>query len=252
MTPDAWNHLRGLTAARIALGRSGGSLPTRGRLDFQLAHARARDAVLAPFDPAAFAESLRPLGREVLVVNSAARDRAEYLRRPDLGRALAPECLETVQQHATAPVDLAITLSDGLSTQAALAQCAPLLGALLPLMRDNGWSLSPIVIARHARVALLDEIGALFNARISLILLGERPGLGSADSLGAYFTHAPFLCRTDADRNCVSNIREGGLAPGEAAHKLHYLLGKSYFLGLSGVRLKDESPALGQNARNLL
>lgn len=246
MTVDPWNHLRRLTNARIALGRSGGSLPTRERLDFQLAHARARDAVLSPFDADELAARLRKLPQPVIVVHSAARDRAEYLRRPDLGRALAPESRAMMAEYAAqnAACDLAIILSDGLSTHAAVTQCEPLLAALLPLAHASGWSLAPLVVARHARVALQDEIGALLKARVSLMLLGERPGLGSADSLGAYFTHGPFTGRTDADRNCVSNIRKDGLATAEAAQKLHYLLAKSFALGISGVPLKDESPSV--------
>jgi len=240
---DPWSHLRRHTGARIALGRAGGSLPTPARLDFQLAHAHARDAVLSPFDPEAFAERLRVLSPLVLPVLSAARDRAEYLRRPDLGRRLAPESRTLLESHAT-PCDLVIIVSDGLSAHAVATQCEPLLAALLPLIRASRWTLAPLIVARHARVALQDEIGALLKATVSLILLGERPGLGSADSLGAYFIHTPFIARTDADRNCISNIREAGLPISAAAAKLHYLLGKSYGLRLSGVQLKDDSPAL--------
>jgi len=243
---DPWNHLRRLTSARIALGRSGGSLPTRERLDFQLAHARARDAVLSPFDAEAYAEQLRAMCGEVLVVHSAARDRAEYLRRPDLGRSLAPESARALAARgAESPgVDLAVILSDGLSTHAVATQAAPMLAALLPLIRGSGWSLAPIVVAHHGRVALQDEIGALMKARLSVMLLGERPGLGSADSLGAYFTFGPAIGRTDADRNCISNIREGGLTAAAAAAKLHGLVANAFQLGLSGVQLKDDAVAL--------
>ena len=241
---DPWNHLRRLTNARIALGRSGGSLPTRERLDFQLAHASARDAVLSPFDPAALAARLLPLSQPVLILHSAAPDRAEFLRRPDLGRRLAPESRAILSAHATAAEapDLAIIVSDGLSTHAAVTQCEPLLAAFLPLARASGWTLAPLIVARHARVALQDEIGALLKARVALILLGERPGLGSADSLGAYFIHNPAPGRTDADRNCISNIRNGGLSIPDAANKLHHLITQSLRLGLSGVQLKDDSP----------
>ena len=240
---DSWHPLRKLTAARIALGRAGGSLPTRELLKFRLAHAQARDAVLSPFDAAALAEDLRPAGVETVVIDSAVRDRAEFLQRPDLGRRLAPASRALLVERAAAlpPVDLAIIVSDGLSTLAARTQAAPVLAALLALLREEGgWTLSPIVVARHARVALQDEVGEIFRAKISLMLLGERPGLGSADSLGAYFTFAPALGRSDAERNCVSNIRPGGLSPEEAACKLHYLLGESRRLGLSGIALKDD------------
>ena len=246
MSMDAWNHLRRLTSARIALGRSGGSLPTRERLDFQLAHARARDAVLSPFDAEGFAARLRALGRTVLAVHSAARDRAEFLRRPDLGRRLAAESSALLAEHASAaaPFDLVIIVSDGLSTHAVATHGEPLLAALLPLVATSGWSLAPLIVAHHGRVALQDEIGGLLNATISVMLLGERPGLGSADSLGAYFTHSPSPGRKDAERNCISNIRDGGLTIANAAAKLHYLLGRSFHLRMSGVRLKDDGAAL--------
>ena len=247
MQLDPWQSLRRVTSARIALGRSGGSLPTRAQLDFRLAHARARDAVLSPFDPDALAASLRLLDREVLVAESAARDRAEFLQRPDLGRRLAhtSRTLLTDRASQLPRCELVIIVSDGLSTLAANTQSEPVLAALLPLLHASGWPLAPLIVARHARVALQDEIGEIFRAQISLMLLGERPGLGNADSLGAYFTFAPAIGRTDADRNCLSNIRPGGLSPAEAAHKLHYLLTQSRRLGLSGVALKDDAPALG-------
>ena len=240
---DPWHSLRKITAARIALGRSGGSLPTREALEFRLAHALARDAVLSPFDAEALAGDLGALGMETLVACSAVRDRAEFLQRPDFGRRLAPESRALLVERAASlpPVDLAVVISDGLSTLAACTQAAPVLEGLLPLLREEGgWTLAPIVVARHARVALQDEVGEIFRAKISLMLLGERPGLGSADSLGAYFTYAPAIGRSDAERNCISNIRPGGLSPAEAARKLHCLLAQSRRLGVSGIALKDE------------
>lgn len=249
MSMDPWSQLRRLTSARIALGRSGGSLTTRARLEFQLAHARARDAVLSPFDEEEFAARLRGLFQPVLAVRSAARDRAEFLRRPDLGRRLEPGCRTLLDKHASGsgPFDLVIIVSDGLSTQAVMTQCEPLLSALLPLARRGGWSLASLIVARHGRVALQDEIGALLKATISLMLLGERPGLGSADSLGAYFTHGPAIGRTDSERNCVSNIRQGGLSAADAAIKLHNLLASSFHLRFSGIRLKDEAATAPQS-----
>jgi len=244
--PDPWQALRAHTAARIALGRAGGSLPTREVLDFRHAHARARDAVHAHFDPEELAASLRSLHPEVVTVNSAAPDRAHYLQRPDHGRQLSHASREVLAALAPAHADsdLVIVVSDGLSTLATVRQVEPVLATLLPLLAEDGWKLAPIVIARHARVALQDEIGALFAARLSLMLLGERPGLGSADSLGAYFTYLPQPGKTDADRNCLSNIRPGGLAPIVAAGKLHALLSQSRKLGISGVSLKDDTVAL--------
>lgn len=233
--------LREFTAARIALGSAGGSVPTKPLLDFRLSHARARDAVLAPFDSEALAARMRTLFPDVVVVESQARDRAEYLQRPDLGRRLSDRSRDVLAPR-TGSADLVIIVSDGLSTHAAMAQCEPLLCELLPLLVGDGWALAPLVVVRHGRVAIQDEIGALLNTKISLMLLGERPGLGSPDSLGAYFTFAPMPGRSDADRNCVSNIRPAGLPILRAAQKLRALLGDSRRLALSGVRLKDETP----------
>lgn len=247
MSADPWHSLRRLTAARIALGRTGGSLPTRERLDFALAHARARDAVHAPFDAPSFAGRLGRLGLEALCVESAAVSMEEFLRRPDLGRTLAESSRVqlTARASAAAPDDgceLVIIVSDGLSSRATTAQVEPLLAALLPLARQSGWRLAPLVVVSRGRVALQDEIGAIFGARASLMLLGERPGLGAADSLGAYFTYAPRPGLTDANRNCVSNIRPGGLPPVEAADKLVYLLTEALRRRLGGVELKDDAP----------
>jgi ethanolamine ammonia-lyase small subunit len=244
---DAWNSLRQLTSARIAIGRTGGSVLTRERLDFLLAHARARDAVLAPFDADSLARTLHgALGLPVLIAASAAADRSEYLQRPDLGRRLAPESRALLAGEAArrGPCDIVIVISDGLSTLAALTHTGPLLAALLPLLAGSGWTVAPLLVARYARVAFQDEAGEILRARISLMLIGERPGLGSADSLGAYFTYRPEAGKTDADRNCISNIRQGGLAPADAARKLHSLLTQSRRLALSGVRLKDDGPSL--------
>jgi len=207
---------------------------------------------LSPFDAEALAGDMRAPGVEVLVAESAARDRSEFLQRPDFGRRLAPASRALLVERSASlpPVDLAIIVSDGLSTLAAMTQAAPLLAELLALLREEGdWKLAPIVVARHARVALQDEVGDIFRAKIILLLLGERPGLGNADSLGAYFTFAPAIGRADAERNCVSNIRPGGLAPAEAARKLHSLLSESRRLGRSGIALKDEHLLLPSAAK---
>ncbi|HEY0790919.1 MAG TPA: ethanolamine ammonia-lyase subunit EutC [Chthoniobacterales bacterium] len=239
---DPWNALRRFTPARIALGRAGGSVPTRHQLAFRLDHARARVAVWSPFDAEELAQQLKTLGHATLLVRSRARDRAEFLQRPDLGRCLDGESRSLLEKTARrgAGHDLVIILSDGLSTLAAATQSVPLVQALTGLLNRDRWSVAPIVVARHGRVALQDEIGEIFRARLSLMLLGERPGLGSADSLGAYFTFDPKVGRHDADRNCVSNIRSGGIPPEAAAQKIHYLLTASRNLGMSGVRLKDD------------
>jgi ethanolamine ammonia-lyase small subunit len=242
---DAWSHLRRHTAARIALGRTGGSLPTSAVLAFAHDHALARDAVHALFDPAALATALQPLDpAPILQLTSAAPDRPTYLQRPDLGRRLSSASFSQLstlnsQLHDH---DLVVIVSDGLSALAAERQAPPLLAALLPRLRAAGLTLAPLCIVRHARVALQDELGALLRARLSLMLLGERPGLGTPDSLGAYFTFAPRPGRTDADRNCLSNIRPAGLPPAAAAEKLATLITAALRLGLTGTALKDESP----------
>jgi ethanolamine ammonia-lyase small subunit len=242
---DPWSQLRRFTAARIALGRAGGSLPTREVLAFAHDHALARDAVHAPFDPEALARELRALHPEVLVLASAAPDRATYLRRPDLGRRLSPDSVSKLPAPCSLPPhDLVVLVSDGLSALAAQRQSAPLLAALLPRLRAVGFTLGPLCVVRHARVALQDEVGGLLQARLSLMLLGERPGLGTPDSLGAYLTYNPHPGRTDAERNCVSNIRPDGLPHAVAAERLAALLLSSRRLQLSGTGLKEESPPL--------
>jgi ethanolamine ammonia-lyase small subunit len=245
MRDDVWAPLRKLTSARIALGRAGGSMRTRHQLDFQLAHACARDAVWSPFDPDSLAADMRKIGQEVIVVESAARDRAEFLRRPDLGRRLSTES-QVLLKHLekSAGVDLAIVVTDGLSALAVTTQSPPFLAELLDLLQHDSWSLAPLIIARYGRVALQDQIGEICCAKISLILIGERPGLGSADSMGAYFIHSPKIGKTDADRNCVSNIRNGGLPPAGAARKVHHLLRACRKMAISGVQLKDDSGAV--------
>jgi ethanolamine ammonia-lyase small subunit len=240
---DPWHRLREVTPARIALGRAGGSVPTRELLHFQLAHALARDAVHQPFERERLEAELASLGQRVVHARSAAPDRHEYLIRPDLGRRLeGGSAKELAASRPAEEVDLSVTLSDGLSALAAHRQIPALLGELLPLLRRSGFSVAPLVVVRFARVAIQDEVGALQNARAALILLGERPGLGSPDSLGAYLVFGPRAGRTDAERNCVSNIRPEGQAPAVAAESVHYLIGESLRRRLSGVGLKDERP----------
>jgi ethanolamine ammonia-lyase small subunit len=217
-------------------------MPTRHHLDFQLAHASARDAVWSLFDPDVLAAELEKLGQPVITVESAARDRTEFLQRPDFGRRLAPESRTRLLEHIGegVEVDLAITITDGLSALAVTTQSPPFLAELLDLLSCDSWSFAPLIVARHGRVALEDEIGQICRAKISLILIGERPGLGSPDSMGAYFIYSPRIGKTDADRNCVSNIRQGGLPPVEAARKVSYLLGVCRKTTISGVLLKDD------------
>ena len=254
---NPWVGLRALTPARIALGRAGTSLPTAPHLGFQLDHARARKAVHHGLDGAALAESLTPTGLELITLTSAAEDRAIYLQRPDLGRRLSDA--SRAQLAARAPgegCDLAFVIADGLSALAIEENAAGFLSVMLPLIRAAGWSLGPLVLASQARVAIGDEIGAALGARQVVVLIGERPGLSSPDSMGLYFTHAPRAGLTDEARNCISNVRRAGMSWQEAAHKLWFLLGEARRRDLSGVALKDEAETLaadgGGSARFLL
>lgn len=243
---DPWLELQRFTAARIALGRAGGSQRTATLLDFRAAHAQARDAVHAPFAATALLAALDSTGLTGLLLNSAVTDRTSYLRRPDLGRILASTARQTLTDLTTAPgyvpPDIVLIVSDGLAAQAAENHALPTLIPLVGELRAAGWSLGPICVVPFARVKIQDEIGALLGARYSLMLLGERPGLSAPDSLGAYFTARPAAGCTDADRNCVSNIRPAGFRPPLAARKLAWLLNTSRQTGQSGVALKDTQP----------
>ena len=244
---NPWQALRQLTQARIGLGRSGVSLPTAAQLDFQLAHARARDAVHAQLDAGALAQVLTAAGQECLVLHSAAADRHTYLQRPDLGRRLdAPSraALERHEQPAPgAGCDLAVVIADGLSALAIERNAAPFLLALLARLAPENCALAPIVIVRQGRVAIGDEVGQLLGASAVLVLIGERPGLSSPDSMGLYLTWGPRVGLTDAARNCISNVRVAGLSCDAAAGKLHYLWSQARERGMSGVGLKDETAA---------
>lgn len=244
MTDPAWTPLRALTAARIGLARSGASLGTAPLLEFRLAHARARDAVHHDLGTV---PALEALGLPVVTVRSRAADRRTYLLRPDLGRALDDDAGPALAPHAGAH-GLALVVADGLSALAVERHAAPVLAALLPALRAGGWALAPLVVARQARVALGDAVARALGAGAVLVLIGERPGLSAPDSLGAYLTWAPAAGTTDADRNCVSNIRPDGLGYQEAAWKLAFLLDRMRAMGGSGVRLKDESDRLAPAA----
>lgn len=241
--PDSWAALRQFTRARIALGRTGASWRTETLLDFRLAHAQARDAVCKPFDPDCVERQLRELGCETVRLSTEAQSHAVFLKRPDLGRKLSPESRQLLIQNAAAwsQRNLAVIVSEGLSGLAAETQAAPTLARLLPLLTQAGWTLCPIFVVPYARVKLQDEIGGLLKTRHALAMLGERPGLGSPDSLGAYLTYEPGPNKTDADRNCVSNIRPQGLPPEEAARKLAQLLLRSDAQRCSGIKLKEDA-----------
>jgi ethanolamine ammonia-lyase small subunit len=250
---DPWAKLARWTPARIALGRAGASLPTREVLQFALAHARARDAVHAAFEPGQIAQGLAGLGLDTIEVASEATDRALYLRRPDHGRRLSQASRTQLEGRAAGPVDLALVIGDGLSAAAVHAHAVPLVAAVLPHVKALRLSLGPVAIARGARVALGDAIGERLGARLVAMLIGERPGLSSPDSLGVYLTFAPKPGRSDAERNCLSNIRAEGLSYELAAFKLAWLAREALRRALTGVALKDESDlALAGHAPRVL
>ena len=241
-SPDAWDKLRSVTSARIALGRAGSSLPTREWLDFKAAHASARDAIHNELQVDELAVRIAALGVTTIVGETAAADRLTFLQRPDLGRRLNETSELRFRELRGQPdaYDLAIIVSDGLSALAVDRQVPPLLATLLPRLEIDGWRLAPIVIVRFGRVALQDQIGELLHAKLALMLIGERPGLGAPDSLGAYLVYAPQVGNTDANRNCVSNIRPAGLSLETAADTIAYLLTQARRRQLSGIALKDQ------------
>lgn len=243
---DPWRQLRALTPARIALGRAGSAIPTAAHLEFQLAHAQARDAVHEALDLAAMGESLAQAGFRWVAVRSAAGDRTRYLQRPDLGRRLDRHSRESLQRTVEpgGTVDAAFVAADGLSALAVQRHAVGVLSLVIPRLEAERWRIAPVVVAEQARVALGDEIGALLGAGLVAVLIGERPGLSSPHSLGAYLTWQPRPGRTDAERNCISNIRPEGLGYEEAAARLHYLIIEARRRKLSGIGLKDETGAL--------
>lgn len=251
-TGDPWTALRRLTPARIALGRRGASMPTREVLRFGLAHAQARDAVHLALDTAAMQDALRPQHGDSVVLHSRAGDRAAYLLRPDLGRRLDDASAVLLggavarvpgARLAPAPPDVAFVVADGLSALAVQRHAPALLDVLVPRLPPD-WPPAPIVIAEQGRVALGDEIGGILGARLVAVLIGERPGLSSPDSLGVYLTWAPTPGRSDAERNCVSNIRPEGLAYDAAATRIAWLMREARRLQRTGVGLKDRSDLL--------
>ena len=238
-TPDPWRALQRFTSARIGLGRAGASLPTRALLDFGMDHAQARDVIYTPLDADKLAAELAGSGFRTRRAWSQATDRTEYLHRPDLGRKLNAACIEGLRESAPANRRLSVIVADGLSSLAPAQHALPLLLELKLRLAD--WELDDVVIATQTRVALGDEIGSLRRAEAVAVLIGERPGLNAADSLGIYLTYRPVVGRTDADRNCISNVRPAGLSYAQAAFKLVYLLNGARALGGTGVRLKDAS-----------
>jgi ethanolamine ammonia-lyase small subunit len=236
--------LRALTPARVGLGRTGVSQRTADLLEFQRAHALARDAVHARLEGVSLAKSLQELSKhEVLCLRSMAPDRATYLQRPDLGRKLDDRSRNVLTSLGNGPWDLVLVVADGLSALAAERHATPLMRELLP--RLEGWRLAPILVVEQGRVGLGDEIGATLGALLSVVLIGERPGLSSPDSLGAYITWEPHPGRTDADRNCISNIRLEGLSYDRAAAQLGFYLTEARRLRHTGIALKDGMQQIG-------
>lgn len=250
---DPWGDLKQFTRARIALGRVGSSLPTKEILSFGMSHAMARDAVHLALDTDILQSQIESLGVEVLKLHSRAPDRASYLLRPDWGRRLSDESVEIIKALPQEKIDVSIVIGDGLSSLAVQKHAAPMLQAIQQTMPSE-WKLGPVVIASQARVALADEVGELMYARMVILLIGERPGLSSPDSLGLYLTYQPKVGCSDADRNCISNVRPEGLNYEAAAKKLMWLAQESMRLKVSGVALKDESDVhqIDKDAQQLL
>ncbi len=244
---NPWSALRAFTPARIGLGRTGISLPTAAQLDFQLAHAQARDAVHRPLDVQVLCREVEALGLASVPLHSAATNRAVYLQRPDLGRQLGAASRHLLEARRTqrqaggmASHDLAFALVDGLSALAVQRHAMPLLAEVLSRLGAS-WSVAPVAVVEQGRVAVGDGIGELLDAELVVVMIGERPGLSSPDSLGLYLTWEPRIGRSDAERNCISNVRPEGLSYRDAAARLVYLLTGARQRRLSGVALKDDS-----------
>ena len=247
---NPWGMLRQFTSGRIALGRTGISLPTTPQLEFQLAHARARDAVHHELDAETLQQAVmvQQLVEQCVVVESSAGNRATYLQRPDLGRRLSSGSRQQLQLLASqskqvGACDLAFVIADGLSALAVETNAVPFLKAVLERLAQDGLSLAPVTIVRQGRVAVGDEVGELLGAKLVVVLIGERPGLSSPDSMGLYMTWGPRVGLTDESRNCISNVRPAGLSYEEASYKLHYLVSEALRREVTGVQLKDETPA---------
>lgn len=244
-TCDGWSPLRAFTPARIALGRTGVSIPLKESLAFRLAHAHARDAVFSVLESERISEELQDFQLPVLKLQSGCSGRTEYLQRPDLGRLLNQVSRQRLADYESDSFHIAILLADGLSATAINKHAIAVLKLLIPLLRQASLSIAPISIVENGRVAIGDEVGSILKARISLILIGERPGLSSPDSMSAYLTWQPSIGLTDERRNCISNIRPQGLTCTLAAEKLLYLVKEVLRLQISGVQLKDNALLTG-------
>lgn len=238
---SSWEWLKSFTDARIALGRTGCSLLTKDYLNFSLAHARAKDAITTPFDRERIKTELQRLGLDCLYADSAAGDRATFIRSPDLGRRLSAGSREELVKMNYPGADVLIVIGDGLSSKAVHRQAVPLVRCLLPYLKELNLSLAPVVLAGQSRVALGDDIAEVMHCGLVAMLIGERPGLSSPDSLGVYMTYNPYRGRLESERNCISNIRPEGLSYDRAAFKLAWLIEAAFNRKLSGTKLKDLS-----------
>jgi len=241
VTPNNWRQLRQYTDARIGLGRAGTSLPTREMLSFQLDHAQARDAVHLPLDTEQLMAALAERFPLALRLHSAVHDRGEYLRRPDLGRRLDSDSQDTLHSLNSQAWDISISIVDGLSSRAIHEQALPFLDVLLPRLEAMNLSIGPVALVEQGRVAIGDPIGEALHARMSIVLIGERPGLSSPDSMGIYYTWGAHTGSMDSERNCISNVRPKGQSYEAAAKLLEYLIREALVLKASGVVLKDDS-----------
>lgn len=236
---DFWQELKQHTSARIALGRAGSSVTTRELLNFQQAHALARDAVHTPLDEESVRESLKVFNLPIIHLNTKAADRKSYLLRPDWGKILDEESQKSISEVSSA-FDLSLIIADGLSAQAIHQHIASVFALLIPKLQALDFSLAPFTIVKNGRVAVSDEIGEGLKSKMSIIFIGERPGLSSPDSLGIYLTYAPAKGNTDEKRNCISNVRPAGMPYVIATEKLTYLIQEAMRKQISGVKLKDD------------
>lgn len=253
VTENPWQALRRYTDARIAQGRTGVSLPTEALLAFQMDHASARDAVHVALQVEPLAEQVMALGVDVLTLHSRAVDRTEYLQRPDFGRRLNEQSVQQLQlyrQKDSRVIDVALVIADGLSSLAVQNHAVAMSEAILKRLEGQGQSIGPVTIIRQGRVAIGDEVGELLNAKLLILLVGERPGLSSPDSLGIYYTYQPRVGLTDVSRNCISNVRPAGMSIEAATDKLLWLIEESLRLKCSGVDLKDQSISSSQISSN--
>lgn len=243
--PDDWEPLKAYTNARIALGKTGISIPLKESLQFKMAHAHAKDAVYSHLNVDGLQADLESMGLAVHHIRSQAENRDVYLQRPDLGRLLAKDSEDKLRQLASSPADISIIIADGLSATAINTYTGPVVTRLVAEAQQAGYSLAPLLLVEQGRVAITDAIGGILRPRLAIILIGERPGLSSFDSMGAYITYAPEPGLTDERRNCVSNIRDRGLPPALAVDKLMYLINSAFRLQITGVALKDNNGLLG-------